>query len=65
MTDRVTVPLKPLILARVIELVAEELRVTVSDDGLAEMEKSPIADIVSVRVVECDSDPDEPVTVIV
>ena len=65
MTDRVTMPLKPLMLVRVIKLAAEELRVMVSDDGLAEMEKSPIADTVSVRVVECDTDPEEPVTVMV
>lgn len=65
MTDRVTEPLKPLILVRVIKLVAEELRVIVSEDGLADMEKSPIADIVSVRFVECGSDPEEPVTVMV
>ena len=64
-TDTVTVPLKPLMLVRVITLVAEELRVIVNEDGLADMEKSPIADTVSVRFVECDSDPEEPVTVMV
>lgn len=51
-TARVTVPLKPLMLVRVIKLVAEELRVMLREEGLTEMEKSPIKDTVSVKVVE-------------
>ena len=52
--ERVTVPLKPLRLVRVTRLVAEELRVIIMEDGLVEMEKSPVEDTVNVRFVECD-----------
>lgn len=58
-------PLKPLILVRVIRLVADELGDIVNEDGFDEMEKSPVEDTVNVRIVECDKEPTAPVTLIV
>jgi hypothetical protein len=64
-TDRVIVPLKPLTLERVTRLVADWPRMRLSEDGFADMEKSPVVDTVNDRTVECDNEPLDPVMVIV
>ena len=61
-TERVIVPLKPLRLVRVIVLVPDEPRVRLSEDGFADIEKSPVDDTVSDRFVEWESEPLDPVT---
>ena len=60
-----TVPLKKLRLARVIRLVVDVLLERLTDDGLADMEKSPLDDTVTDIVVEWDNEPLEPFTVTV
>ena len=60
-----TVPLKKLRLATVIRLVVDVLLERLTDDGLAEMEKSPLDDTVTDIVVEWDNEPLEPFTVTV
>jgi hypothetical protein len=60
------VPEKPLRLVRVIVLVAVEPRTKLTDDGFAEIEKSPVEvtdETVNDRVVECDRLPPDPFTV--
>ena len=49
---RLIVPEKPLRLVRVIVLVPDDPGVRLSEEGLAEMEKSPVDDTVSERFVE-------------
>ena len=60
--ERVTVPVNPLRLVRVIRLVPDEPRGRPSEDGLTEMEKS---DTMTAMETECTSDPLVPVTVTV
>ena len=66
-TERVTVPLKPLRLVRLILLVPDWPRARLSEDGFADMEKSPVeVDVtVSDRFVEWEREPLVPVTAIV
>jgi len=57
------VPEKPLRLLRVILLVVDEPRIRLTDDGLAEIEKSPVEvpdETVNGMVVECDRLPLDP-----
>ena len=61
-TERVTVPVKPLRLVRVMVLVPDEPRARLSEDGFADIEKSPVDEIVSERVVEWEREPLFPVT---
>lgn len=63
-TESVTVPLKPLRLVRVIVLVPDELRGKLSEDGFADIEKSPVeVDVtVSDRFVVWEVEPLAPVT---
>ena len=61
--DSVMVPLRELILASVIVAETEVPRRTGMDCGLAEIENSGAAPVMSVMVVECDSGPTDPVTV--
>lgn len=50
--ERVTVPEKELRLMRVIVLVPDEPGVRLSEDGFADIEKSPVDDTVRERFVE-------------
>jgi hypothetical protein len=62
------VPEKPLRLVRVIVLVADEPRIRLTDEGFAEIEKSPVEvldETVNETVVECDRLPLEPFRVMV
>ena len=63
--ERVTVPLNPFMLVRVIVDVVEEDCEMVREDGLAEMEKSGLTPTETVTVVECEMEPLEPFTVTV
>ena len=64
-TERVTVPVNPLMLLRLTELVAVEPLVSLREEGLADIEKSPGCDDETANeiVVLCVSEPLMPVTV--
>ena len=60
--DRLTVPVKPPMLAREMLDVADDPGATVIDEGLAEMRKSAT---MRLTEAECESEPLVPVTAIV
>jgi len=63
--ERLTAPLNPFMLVRVMVDVVEEDCETVREDGLAEMEKSGLTPTETETVVEWESEPLDPFTVTV